>query len=254
MAPTIMIDSGHGGFDNGAVYNGRKEKDDNLKIGLAVGELLEKAGYNVIYTRTTDVYETPFQKAQKANNAGADYFISFHRNSGEIPNTYNGAQALVYADNTRAAQIGEAIMKQLTELGFKDLGVVELPGLVVLRRTNMPAVLMEMGFINHEGDNRIFDEKFDEMAEAVVRGIEESIPLSPAVKQYGVQTGLFRYLSNAEFMREELEDKGYTVTVRREEPFYAVVVGREPTPEAAAELQNQLRQQGYDTLVVSPGA
>lgn len=251
MAPTIMIDSGHGGMDNGAVYMGRKEKDDNLRIGLAVGERLEKAGYHVLYTRTTDVYDTPLQKAQKANNAGADYFFSFHRNSGEIPNTYSGAQALVYADNTRAYQIGENIMEQLVQLGFKDLGVEERPGLVVLRRTNMPAVLLELGFINNDEDNRIFDEQFEQMADAIVRGIEQSIPVVPAVKQYGVQVGLFRYQSNAEYLKEELEDMGYTVVVRREEPYYAVVVGREPTLEDAANLQNQLRQQGYDTLVVS---
>lgn len=251
MAPTIMIDSGHGGMDNGAVYMGRKEKDDNLRIGLAVGERLEKAGYHVLYTRTTDVYDTPLQKAQKANNAGADYFFSFHRNSGEIPNTYSGAQALVYADNTRAYQIGENIMEQLVQLGFKDLGVEERPGLVVLRRTNMPAVLLELGFINNDEDNRIFDEQFEQMADAIVRGIEQSIPVVPAVKQYGVQVGLFRYQSNAEYLKEELEDMGYTVVVRREEPYYAVVVGREPTLEDATNLQNQLRQQGYDTLVVS---
>ncbi|WP_075720962.1 N-acetylmuramoyl-L-alanine amidase [Roseburia sp. 499] len=251
MEPTIMIDSGHGGMDNGAVYMGRKEKDDNLRIGLAVGERLEKAGYHVLYTRNTDVYDTPLQKAQKANNAGADYFFSFHRNSGEIPNTYSGAQALVYADNTRAYQIGENIMEQLIQLGFKDLGVEERPGLVVLRRTNMPAVLLELGFINNDEDNRIFDEQFDQMADAIVRGIEQSIPLAPVKKQYGVQVGLFRYQSNAEYLKEELENIGYTVVVRREEPYYAVVVGRETTLEDATNLQNQLRQQGYDTLVVS---
>lgn len=250
MTPTIMIDSGHGGMDNGAVYMGRKEKDDNLRIGLAVGELLEKAGYHVLYTRTTDRYDTPLQKAQMANNAGADYFISFHRNSGEVPNTYHGAQALVYSDNTRASQIGEAIMNQLVQLGFQDLGVVERPGLVVLRRTNMPAVLLELGFINNDEDNRIFDEQFDEMADAIVRGIEQSIPLTTAPKQYGVQVGLFRYQSNADYLQEELQDMGYTVMVRRQEPFYAVVVGREPTLEDAVTLQGQLRQQGYDTLVV----
>lgn len=251
MEPTIMIDSGHGGMDNGAVYMGRKEKDDNLRIGLAVGERLEKAGYHVLYTRNTDVYDTPLQKAQKANNAGADYFFSFHRNSGEIPNTYSGAQALVYADNTRAYQIGENIMEQLIQLGFKDLGVEERPGLVVLRRTNMPAVLLELGFINNDEDNRIFDEQFDQMADAIVRGIEQSIPLAPVKKKYGVQVGLFRYQSNAEYLKEELENIGYTVVVRREEPYYAVVVGRETTLEDATNLQNQLRQQGYDTLVVS---
>lgn len=251
MAPTIMIDSGHGGQDNGATYNGRKEKDDNLNIGLAVGERLKNAGYNVLYTRTTDRYDTPFQKAQMANNSGADYFISFHRNSGEVPNTYSGVQALVYDNNTRAAQIGKAIMDELVQMGFKDLGVVERPGLVVLRRSSMPAVLMEMGFINNDEDNRMFDEQFDEMADAVVRGIEKSIPLKQPQKLYGVQLGLFRYKSNADYLRDELQEMGYTVTVRWEDPYYAVIVGKEPTLEQAVNLQTQLRQQGYETLVVN---
>lgn len=251
MAPTIILDAGHGGMDNGAVYNGRKEKDDALRITLAVGERLENAGYNVLYTRTTDRYDTPFQKAQIANNSGADYFISFHRNSGEVPNTYNGVQALVYADNTRAAQIGEDILNQLVALGFRDLGVVERPGLVVLRRTNMPAVLMELGFINNDNDNRIFDQQFDEMADAIVRGIEQGIPLTQVPREYGVQVGLFQYESNARYLQEQLQDMGYTVTMRRDNPYYAVIVGREPTLEDAAELQSQLRQQGYETLVVN---
>lgn len=77
MAYSIMLDAGHGGQDPGAVYKGRQEKDDNLKLALAVGKILEDNGINVSYTRTTDVYQTPFEKAQLANQAGVDYFISF---------------------------------------------------------------------------------------------------------------------------------------------------------------------------------
>ena len=58
----IVIDAGHGGFDNGAMYQGRKEKDDNLRLALAVGQILEQQGYDVIYTRTTDVYQSPYEK------------------------------------------------------------------------------------------------------------------------------------------------------------------------------------------------
>ena len=77
MAYSIMLDAGHGGQDPGAVYKGRQEKDDNLKLALAVGKILESNGINVLYTRTTDVYQTPFEKAQLANQAKVDYFISF---------------------------------------------------------------------------------------------------------------------------------------------------------------------------------
>ena len=79
MAYKIVLDAGHGGEDPGAVYKDRKEKDDNLKLTLAVGKILEENGVDVVYTRTTDIYQTPFEKAKAANEAGADFFISFHR-------------------------------------------------------------------------------------------------------------------------------------------------------------------------------
>lgn len=74
MPVSIMLDAGHGGRDPGAVYNGRQEKDDVLKLVLAIGEILQNSGIDVEYTRTTDIYETPFQKATEANEAGVDFF------------------------------------------------------------------------------------------------------------------------------------------------------------------------------------
>ena len=78
MAYSIMLDAGHGGQDPGAVYKGRQEKNDNLKLALAVGEILKNKGIDISYTRTGDVYQTPFEKAQLANQAGSRllYFIS----------------------------------------------------------------------------------------------------------------------------------------------------------------------------------
>ena len=251
MAATIILDAGHGGYDNGASYQGRKEKDDTLRVTLAVGQKLEDAGYNVLYTRTTDRYDSPIEKANIANRSGADYFISFHRNSGITPNTYNGTQALVYAADTEAARVGEDINQKLVDFGFKDLGVVERPGLVVLRRTQMPAVLMELGFINHDMDNQMFDQRFDEMVDAIVGGVEQAIPLENTPKRYGVQVGLFRHESNAQYLKEQLESQGYFVALREDDPYIAVIVGREPTLEEAKSLQDQLRQEGYDTLVVT---
>jgi len=88
MPYIVAIDPGHGGRDPGAVSQGRQEKDDVLRLALSVGALLEQNGINVVYTRTTDVYQTPFEKATAANNAGADLFVSFHRNAtpqGKLP-------------------------------------------------------------------------------------------------------------------------------------------------------------------------
>ena len=77
MAYKIVLDAGHGGEDPGAVYKERKEKDDNLKLTLAVGKILEENGVDVVYTRTTDIYQTPFEKAKAANEAGADFLFLF---------------------------------------------------------------------------------------------------------------------------------------------------------------------------------
>lgn len=173
--PTIVIDAGHGGFDNGASDNGRLEKDDNLRLALAVGNLLEADGYPVLYTRTTDVYQRPIDKANIANNSGADFFVSFHRNSSPERNTYSDVQTLVYSDEGVKAALARNINNELNKVGFANLGVPERQNLVVLKRTKMPAVLIETGFINTDADNELFDERFDDVARAIANGIEMTI-------------------------------------------------------------------------------
>ena len=96
MPYSVMLDAGHGGSDPGAVYSGRQEKDDTLRLTLAIGEILQNNGIDVEYTRTTDVYESPYEKAMEANNAGADFFVSIHRNSFPVDNQVMGVESLVY--------------------------------------------------------------------------------------------------------------------------------------------------------------
>ena len=87
--------------------------------------------------------------------------------------------------------MAENINGALGEVGFKDLGVKERPGLVVLRRTNMPAVLVEVGFINTDADNELFDSKFDEIAQAIADAIlgtlNEETVTNPDPTYYRVQ-------------------------------------------------------------------
>ena len=174
----VALDAGHGGSDPGAVYNDRQEKDDTLDLTLAVGDILKKNGVDVFYTRTNDEYETPFKKATDANNSGADLFVSIHRNSSEKPNQYSGVETLVYNDSGFKSEVARNINNQLENVGFKNLGVDTRKNLVVLKRTKMPAVLVEAGFINNEKDNYIFDQEFDKVANAIADGILESIPAS----------------------------------------------------------------------------
>lgn len=171
----IVLDAGHGGANPGAVYNGRQEKDDVLELAFAVGRVLEDNGVDVYYTRTSDIYESPYQKAQEGNEVGADYFVSIHRNSSPYPNQYTGVETLVYNRYGRAAQMAYNINSQLEQVGFVNQGVNERPDLVVLNSTEMPAVLLEVGFINTDADNELFDTRFNEIAAAIAQGILDTI-------------------------------------------------------------------------------
>lgn len=172
---TVILDAGHGGVDFGAAYLGRMEKDDALRLTLAVGDILSQAGVNVLYTRTEDIYETPAAKAARGNAAGADYFVSIHRNSSPYPNQYTGVESLVYSRYGAAGRMAENINRQLARAGFVNLGVNERTSLAVLHQTKMPAVLVEAGFLNTERDNLLFDSRFPQIAQAIADGISMSL-------------------------------------------------------------------------------
>ena len=171
----IVLDAGHGGENPGATYQGRQEKDDALNLVLAIGAILEENGQEVYYTRTTDIYESPAQKAAEANQVGADYFVSIHRNSSPYPNQYTGIESLVYNKYGLAARMAKNINAELEKVGFANQGITERPNLAVLRRTRMPAVLVEVGFINTDADNALLDSRFDDVAKAIATGILESL-------------------------------------------------------------------------------
>lgn len=175
MATKIVVDAGHGGSNPGAVYQGRRESDDALRLAMAVGKILEANGYDVTYTRTSDVTQSVGQKAAIANEEGADLFVSIHRNAGEYPGQYSGIQTLIYDDSGIKKQIAENIDANLEALGFRNAGVSIRPNLVVLNSTQMPALLVEAGFIDSDTDNRLFDSRFQAMAQAIADGIMETL-------------------------------------------------------------------------------
>lgn len=296
MAIKIMIDAGHGGYDNGASYQGRLEKDDALNLALAVGRILTSQGYDVEYTRTDDVYDSPVQKARKGNASGADFFVSIHRNSSPNANQYNGVETLIYDESGIKADMAANINKQLEEVGYRDAGVEVRPNLAVLRRTSMPAVLVEAGFINSDIDNQLFDTKFNETAQAIADGIDETIRLagltgnnnstrmvnsfygyeqtvpvfannrninSKSLSQmddnildkeekegYQILTGIFRSLVSAQFSMNQLAKDGYFTTIYEDDGLYQVRVGEYTTIEEALIAQRELRDRGYETLIV----
>ena len=167
----VIIDAGHGGQEPGAVYEGRQEKEDALRLAFDVGNALERRGISVSYTRVSDVYDSPYEKAAMANASDADIFLSIHRNAMPVPGTASGVENLVYEDSGTAGALGRNIGEALAEAGWTDLGVKERPGLVVLRNTKIPAVLVEVGFINNEKDNEFLDANMAATADAIADGV-----------------------------------------------------------------------------------
>ncbi|MDO5410519.1 MAG: N-acetylmuramoyl-L-alanine amidase, partial [Lachnospiraceae bacterium] len=175
MAFRVFIDPGHGGTDPGAVFNGRQEKDDVLRLALAVGRILEENGIDVVYSRTEDFYDSPYEKAMKGNESEADLFLSVHRNAAVPSGSGTGADILVYSDTGFSADAARQIGMAIEAAGLAFNGVTERPNLAVLRRTKMPAVLVEAGFLDNERDNLFFDENFDALANAIAQGVLNAV-------------------------------------------------------------------------------
>ena len=255
MAKKIILDAGHGGSDPGAVFKGRQEKDDNLRLTLAVGEELRNRGVDVEYTRTTDVYQTPFEKATIANESGADFFVSFHRNSSPEENQYNGVEVLVYDKNGEKLDMAENIVGASGEVGFREIGVKERPGLVVLRRTKMPALLIEAGFINSDKDNELFDSQFDQLAENIADAIQGTLNegnvsgATTAAATYRVQTGSFKNRENADRMLYELQGQGYPAFILDQDGYFRVQVGGYQSIDNAISMEQRLRMARYSTII-----
>lgn len=224
---------------------------------LAVGEILQNNGLDIQYTRTEDVYETPYEKAMEANNAGVDLFVSIHRNSFPTDNEVSGVESLVYDLSGLKYEIAKNIDKQLETVGFVNLGEKARPNLVVLKRTNMPAVLVEVGFINSDTDNALFDKNFNDIAEAIASGIlgtlEEQGIINggmPAVS-YRVQVGAFRNKMYAERLRNELLEQDYPAYIDDSGDYMRVQVGEYQTINEAADMERRLRLEGYQTIIVN---
>lgn len=178
----VCLDAGHGGSDVGAVgENDRYEKDDNLRLTMRVGEILGNMGIRVCFTRETDEYVTLKDRAKFANRQGAGMFVSIHRNSAE-PDA-RGIEAWIESTDPKPDRaLADKLLDEVEKAGFgKNRGVhtgfrgKATSDYAVNSRTNMPSVLLEVGFISNEEDNMLFDENFDRCALAIAGAIYKVI-------------------------------------------------------------------------------
>ena len=159
MEKIVIFDYGHGGKDSGAVYKGRKEKDDNLKLGKDVKKILERHGVQVDETRKGDETISLSQRVAIANKKNYDFFISFHRNA--FNGKAHGVETYTYIlKKSRAVELATNINNAMVKVGFHNRGV-KTANFKVLRETKADAVLLEVGFIDNENDNKIFDNNYN---------------------------------------------------------------------------------------------
>jgi len=172
---TIVIDAGHGGSDSGAVFGGRREKDDTLRLALAVQRLLQAQGQRVIMTRSTDVFVPLAERSTISNRNNANIFVSIHRNSS-TNTTANGVENYIFTTApTVDMMYAHNVLNQVVNAGVQNNRGVIRGNFAVLRNTNAPAMLLEMGFISNARDNQLFDQNFNAYAAAIAQGIMASL-------------------------------------------------------------------------------
>ncbi len=181
--PLVVLDAGHGGKDPGANGCNLDEKDVNLAVALKVGEILKKNGIRVVYTRTNDTFVELDDRPNIANMYNASVFVSIHCNSN-VSSSPSGTETYCYYPLSNpqlfmqkderynlALRIQQAMVK---ELGLNDRGVKQA-NFAVLRETEMPSALVEMGFISNPTEGALLGQNScrNKAAEAIAAAIAD---------------------------------------------------------------------------------
>ena len=175
----IIIDPGHGGLDAGKVgVNGKEEKEINLNISLKIQKLLKEQGVEVEMTRTEDerLGETQVEdlkaRVSLMNEKNPDLVISIHQNSYH-EESVSGAQVFYYTDSAQSERAAEFIQEALKEADPENTKKTkENSTYYILKRTEVPAVIVECGFLSNrrEAEKLAGEEYQQELAAAVVKG------------------------------------------------------------------------------------
>ncbi|MCF0185817.1 MAG: N-acetylmuramoyl-L-alanine amidase [Bacteroidaceae bacterium] len=181
----VVIDAGHGGGVPGATKQGIEEKDIDLDIALALKEIFDtnrRNGLKVYYTRTEDVNPDFANRVGLANDTKADVFVSIHNNStktGRMSSTQGTRVLYKSADEFgQSESFSQLLLDKVTEsLGSKDKGIVEGDDIFIVRESEVPVALVEVGFMtNRQELENLCDKEYQEQcAKAIYDGIMEQI-------------------------------------------------------------------------------
>ncbi len=172
---TIVIDPGHGGKDPGAISADKSiyEKNLALNTSLLLKKRLEDAGSNVILTRENDVYVSLDDRVAISHQHQADLFISLHYDAVEDANSVSGTTSYYQFENN--LELAQMINKYLSTNGPLPNNGVRLANYQVLRDNKQPAVLLELGYMNHGTDTQVIDTPFYQstIVEAIYQALGE---------------------------------------------------------------------------------
>lgn len=189
MAIRIFIDQGHNpsGPNTGAEGNGLREQDVTYLVGRYLADILaQDPRFAVRLSRNspTEVLGTSnasslAMRVNMANSWPADYFISIHCNANVNP-AINGTEVYVYAQYTQSYWLAQHILNGIVaRVGTRDNGVRLNPGLYVLRRTQMPSVLVELAYLSNAADaQKLRDDPYG-FAQGIYNGLLSYFGFAP---------------------------------------------------------------------------
>ena len=175
----VCLDAGHGGKDPGAVCKPLVESKLNLQLQLYLYSALAHKGHGVLFTRANDKGLLNKYRVSMANASKSDLFVAIHHNAWHKP-TANGFEVLHYPDSAKGKFLAELISSQVSaNCNIRNRGPKPRKGLMVLRATSMPAILIEAGFVTGDVDreNVLLEDKdrsvfYEAIGEALVDAID----------------------------------------------------------------------------------
>lgn len=173
VGKTVFLDAGHGGVDPGACgRQGTREKEINLDVTYRLKELLEEAGANVVLSRDDDSFISLYERPFLANHLAVDLFISIHTNNhGDT--SVRGIEVYYYLNRIGGKKLGQDVLKNILETTrLKNQGLKK-NDFVVIRESQMPAVLVELGFLSNYQEERTL--RSAEFRTKAARGIFQGI-------------------------------------------------------------------------------
>lgn len=227
------LDFGHGGKDSGALGSkNTKESNSVLKIGMIIKNNLEKANEKVITTRESDTYCSLDYRSTKANNENCDYFISLHMNSSTNKSA-KGCEVWVYSENSKAYILSKNICSNVSsKINTPNRGVKISKEFSVLRKTKMPALLIEIDFISN-------------------KDVEVSLSSNQYIKDIAnsISSSLLSFVNKS--VLDENSNNNFIVDKTNSTDFYRVCIGAFKDKSNAIKFKNEAISKGFkDTYIL----